>query len=85
MLNTSNKFVTTLIGNQSNPIHEIQKARHHGLTKIAELAEKIHDLYEPVKKPSLALDTKNVLVLCILDGTLQILGLISLKKGTVLQ
>ena len=50
MLNTSTKVITTLIENQSISTHEIQKARHHGLNKIAELAEKINYLYEPVNK-----------------------------------
>ena len=56
MLNTSTEIITTLIGNQSIPTREIQKARHRGLNKIAESAEKINYLYEPVKNISLVLE-----------------------------
>ena len=39
MLNTSTKVITTLVGNKSIPSYKIHNARHHGLNKIAELAE----------------------------------------------
>lgn len=33
-MNTLTKVVTTLIGNQSIPTHEIQKTRNRGLVKL---------------------------------------------------
>ena len=48
-MNTTIKSITTLIGNQSIPAHEIQKACHHRLNKITILAENMNYIYAPIK------------------------------------
>ena len=49
-MNESTKVINALLGNKSMPTYVIHKARHYGLNKIAESAEKINNLHEPIKK-----------------------------------